>query len=89
MQLKRLDSATKSPIYSHFQETLDGLASVQAYAIQQKMRRKNCFLVDANARARLTWDATNRWMGIRLDFLGAAVVFFATMMAVLAKGKVS
>lgn len=59
-QLKRLDSATKSPIYSHFQETLDGLSSIQAYAIEQNMRRKNFFMVDANVRARLTWDATNR-----------------------------
>ncbi|CAM9571125.1 unnamed protein product, partial [Hapterophycus canaliculatus] len=88
-ELKRLDSATKSPIYSHFQETLDGLASVQAYAIEQKMRRKNFFLVDANARARFTWDVANRWLGTRLDFLGALVVFFAALMAVLAAGKVS
>ncbi|CAM9869028.1 unnamed protein product [Ectocarpus sp. 4 AP-2014] len=83
-ELKRLDSATKSPIYSHFQETLDGLSSIQAYAIEQNMRRKNFFMVDANARARLTWDATNRWLGIRLDLLGALVVFLATLMAVLA-----
>lgn len=55
-----MDSATKSPIYSHFQETLDGLSSIQAYAVEQNMRRKNFFMVDANARARLTWDATNR-----------------------------
>ncbi|CAM9744809.1 unnamed protein product, partial [Ectocarpus fasciculatus] len=83
-ELKRLDSATKSPIYSHFQETLDGLSSIQAYAIEENMRRKNFFMVDANARARLTWDATNRWLGIRLDLLGALVVFLATLMAVLA-----
>ncbi|CBN74323.1 similar to canalicular multispecific organic anion transporter [Ectocarpus siliculosus] len=83
-ELKRLDSATKSPIYSHFQETLDGLSSIQAYAIEQNMRRKNFFTVDANARARLTWDATNRWLGIRLDLLGALVVFLATLMAVVA-----
>lgn len=59
-QLKRLDSSTKPPIFSHFQETLDGLSSVQAYRIENRMRQKNFFVVDANMRARLAWDATNR-----------------------------
>lgn len=61
-KLKRLDSSTKPPIFSHFQETLDGLSSVQAYGIEDRMRQKNFFAVDANMRARLTWDATNRWV---------------------------
>lgn len=64
-KLKRIDSATKSPIYSHYQESLDGLSSVQAYRIEERMRRKNFFAVDANMRARLTWDATNRRVGKR------------------------
>ncbi|CAM9118876.1 unnamed protein product [Discosporangium mesarthrocarpum] len=83
-ELKRLDSATKSPIYSHFQETLDGLASVQAYGVQSKMRERSFFLIDANMRSRLCWDATNRWLGIRLDFLGASAVFLAALLTVLA-----
>ncbi|CAM9113305.1 unnamed protein product [Choristocarpus tenellus] len=82
-ELKRLDSATKSPIYSHLEETLDGLSSVQAYRTTEKMTQKNFSLVDANMRARLCWDATNRWLGIRLDLLGALTVFLAALLAIL------
>ena len=33
-QLKRMDSASKSPIFSHFSESLSGVSSIRAYKVR-------------------------------------------------------
>ena len=35
-QLRRLNSTTRSPIFSHFGETLNGVSTVRAYNVQDK-----------------------------------------------------
>lgn len=34
-QLKRMDSASKSPIFSHFSESLTGVSSIRAYKVRK------------------------------------------------------
>jgi ATP-binding cassette subfamily C (CFTR/MRP) protein 1 len=52
-ELKRLHSITKSPIFSHFQETLAGLTCVRAYGEQQRFISTSDRNVDQNMRFRL------------------------------------
>ena len=40
-ELKRLDSLAFSPIFSHFSETLHGLATIRAFRKQEQFARKN------------------------------------------------
>jgi ATP-binding cassette subfamily C (CFTR/MRP) protein 1 len=35
-QLKRLNSVSKSPIFSHFGETLTGVSTIRAYGVQDR-----------------------------------------------------
>ena len=50
-QVKRLESVTKSPIYSLFGETLLGISTIRAFKRQRTFLRKCQHLVDLNGRA--------------------------------------
>eukprot|EP00611_Tribonema_gayanum_P005905 TRINITY_DN1513_c0_g1_i4.p1 TRINITY_DN1513_c0_g1~~TRINITY_DN1513_c0_g1_i4.p1 ORF type:complete len:763 (-),score=226.48 TRINITY_DN1513_c0_g1_i4:801-2846(-) len=81
--LKRLDSACKSPLLSHFAQTLDGLVSAQGLCMAPRLQWRVFELADACSAARLCWDATNRWLGIHLDLLGASAVLLSALLTVL------
>ncbi|KAJ7325076.1 hypothetical protein JRQ81_018096 [Phrynocephalus forsythii] len=86
-QLRRLDSVTRSPIYSHFSETVTGLSVIRAYGHQDRFLRHNEKIVDINQKTVYSWIVSNRWLAVRLEFVGNLVVFFAALLAVFAKGS--
>ncbi|KAG8549737.1 hypothetical protein GDO81_019822 [Engystomops pustulosus] len=87
-QLRRLDSVTRSPIYSHFGETVSGLSVIRAYGHQQRFLQHNEDTLDINQKSVYSWIVSNRWLAIRLEFVGNLIVFFAALFAVLARGTV-
>ncbi|NXP92337.1 MRP2 protein, partial [Passerina amoena] len=85
-QLRRLDSVTRSPIYSHFGETVSGLSVIRAYGHQERFQKQNEITMDINQKSVYSWIISNRWLAIRLEFVGSLVVFFSALLAVIAKG---
>ncbi|XP_035257042.1 canalicular multispecific organic anion transporter 1 [Anguilla anguilla] len=84
-QLRRLDSVSRSPIFSHFSETISGLSVIRAYGHQDRFLRHNETTIDHNLKSVYPWIASNRWLAIRLEFLGNLVVFFAALFAVISR----
>uniref|UniRef100_A0A803T3C2 ATP binding cassette subfamily C member 2 n=1 Tax=Anolis carolinensis TaxID=28377 RepID=A0A803T3C2_ANOCA len=84
-QLRRLDSVTRSPIYSHFSETVSGLSVIRAYGHQERFLQHNEKIVDINQKSVYSWIVSNRWLAVRLEFVGNLVVFFAALLAVFAR----
>ncbi|KAM7408746.1 hypothetical protein PAMA_002464 [Pampus argenteus] len=86
-QLRRLDSVSRSPIYSHFGETVSGLSVIRAYGHQDRFLKHNEITIDENLKSVYPWIVSNRWLAIRLEFLGNMVVFFAALFAVLSRAS--
>jgi len=80
-QLKRLESVTRSPIYSHFGETLSGVTSIRAFSKEQDFLDKNTKNIDRNQATYYPNVTSNRWLAIRLEFTAALVVLAASIFA--------
>ncbi|XP_018335877.1 multidrug resistance-associated protein 1-like isoform X2 [Agrilus planipennis] len=81
-QLKRLQSMSRAPIYSHFSESLAGTSSIRAYGLEDKFICENEQKVYENQRCHYPNIISNRWLGVRLEMIGNLVIFFAAILAV-------
>ncbi|KAI0460447.1 metal resistance protein YCF1 [Xylaria acuta] len=82
-ELKRLDSVSRSPIYAHFQESLGGINTIRAYRQQRRFEQENEYRVDSNLRAYFPSISANRWLAVRLEFLGAVIILGAAGFAIV------
>lgn len=82
-ELKRLDSVSRSPIYAHFQETLGGVSTIRAYRQQHRFELENEWRVDSNLKAYFPAVSSNRWLAIRLEFIGAVVILAAAGFSII------
>lgn len=86
-ELKRLEAISRSPIYSHFAETLGGLPVIRAFQRQGTYLRTNEVRLDENISAYNTLKAVDRWLSVRLELLGNAIVLLSALLAVLTRSK--
>jgi ABC-type multidrug transport system fused ATPase/permease subunit len=82
-ELKRLDSVSRSPIYAHFQESVGGTTTIRAYCQQERFALENEWRVDANLRAYIPSIDANRWLAVRLEFIGSVVILSAAGFAII------
>ncbi|KIV77341.1 hypothetical protein PV11_09143 [Exophiala sideris] len=82
-ELKRLDSVSRSPIYAHFQESLGGVSTIRAYRQQKRFTMENEWRMDANLRAYFPSISSNRWLAVRLEFLGSVIILAAAIFAII------
>uniref|UniRef100_A0A914VV15 ABC-type glutathione-S-conjugate transporter n=1 Tax=Plectus sambesii TaxID=2011161 RepID=A0A914VV15_9BILA len=82
-QLKRMESVTRSPIYSHFHEAVQGAISIRAYGASESFMRESEHRVDTNLINYYPSICANRWLAVRLEIVGNAIVLFAALSAVL------
>uniref|UniRef100_A0A8B9HD58 ATP-binding cassette, sub-family C (CFTR/MRP), member 10 n=1 Tax=Astyanax mexicanus TaxID=7994 RepID=A0A8B9HD58_ASTMX len=82
-ELKRLCSLTLSPVYSHFSETLSGLATVRASGHVARFEEENERRLDENQRCVFISNAAGQWLDIRLQMIGVAVVTVISIIAVI------
>ncbi|KAI8360085.1 hypothetical protein B0O80DRAFT_194371 [Mortierella sp. GBAus27b] len=82
-ELKRVESITKSPIFSHFGESLSGVSTIRAYGQEKRFQNENLELLDDHNRPFFYLWVCNRWLSIRVDSLSALISFFAGLLIVI------
>ncbi|RUP47989.1 ABC transporter type 1, transmembrane domain-containing protein [Jimgerdemannia flammicorona] len=87
--LKRLESASRSPIYQHFSETLGGISTIRAYDQSDRFVLENVKRSDANVGAFYLWVSSNRWLQLRVEFLGAFIVLGSAIFACVSRESLS
>jgi len=73
-ELRRLENVARSPLFSHFEATLDGLTSVRALGAERGFLAACCSLIDSHSAIWYANQCSNRWLALRLDTLGAVVL---------------
>ncbi|XP_052851263.1 multidrug resistance-associated protein 1 isoform X2 [Drosophila gunungcola] len=82
-QLMRLESVSRSPIYSHFSETVTGASTIRAYNVGNRFIDESDAKVDENQVCKYPSVIANRWLAIRLEMVGNLIILFASLFAVL------
>ncbi|KAH9250817.1 hypothetical protein BASA81_011406 [Batrachochytrium salamandrivorans] len=75
--LKRLDSISKSPIFSHFSESISGVTTIRAYCQRQRFIDENIKRVERYNRVSYSLFVSSYWLFIRIQLAGAMVVFLS------------
>ncbi|XP_039283752.1 multidrug resistance-associated protein 1 isoform X2 [Nilaparvata lugens] len=88
-QLKRLESVSRSPIYSHFGESVTGAQMIRAYGVQKRFIRESENKVDMNQVCYYPSLIANRWLAIRLETVGNLIIFFSALFAVIERNSMN
>lgn len=88
-QLKRIESTTRSPIYTHFAESIAGASSIRAFKITKEFSDDMDRRVDRNNSSYYMSFTAQRWLTVRLKFLGFVIVLIAALAAVLSRDLIS
>ncbi|KAI1286880.1 ATP-binding cassette sub-family C member 3 [Halotydeus destructor] len=87
-QLRRLESNSRSPVFSHFAETVSGNTSIRAFQVEEEFNlecdRKN----DINNATSMLCTVSVGWLSVRLEFLGNIIVLLAALFAVYSRGDI-
>ena len=74
---QRIDSITRSPIFAQFSESLNGIETIRAFGLIDSLYAQFDRSLNINGRAFFSVIGANRWLGIRLESLGALITLCA------------
>lgn len=82
-ELKRLKSALRSPVFSHLQESVNGVETLRAYGENDRFIHSNRRKVDDVTKVDWATQCANRWLSMRLQSIAAIVVLSSTLLILL------
>ncbi|XP_039119671.1 LOW QUALITY PROTEIN: ABC transporter C family member 13 [Dioscorea cayenensis subsp. rotundata] len=84
-ELRRLDSVSRSPIYSSFTETLDGSSTIRAFKAEELFMGRFIEHMTRYQRTSYSEISASLWLSLRLQLLAAVVISFIAVMAIIGR----
>nr|XP_036575809.1 ABC multidrug transporter [Colletotrichum truncatum]KAF6782442.1 ABC multidrug transporter [Colletotrichum truncatum] len=81
-QMRHLDLESKSPLYTHFTETLNGVVTIRAFGWQREFVKEQLRLLDISQRPYYLLFCIQRWLAIMLDLFVAVIATVLVAFAV-------
>jgi ATP-binding cassette subfamily C (CFTR/MRP) protein 1 len=81
-ELKRIDSVSRSPLYAHYGESMNGISTIRAYKKTEEFIDICAQRLDNTVAPNFVLLSSQRWLSFRLEVLGSIISFFAATFAV-------
>lgn len=87
-QLKRLDSTTRSPIYSYIGESVSGIVTIRAYGVQNRFINEFFHRIDTNQNTAYLSVMSILWRQMILGIFGSLLLFLVAIFGIISKGSI-
>ncbi|TDZ99642.1 ABC transporter gloK [Colletotrichum sidae] len=88
-QVRLLDIEAKAPIYTHFLETLKGVATIRAYGWQDNFEKQAAVLLNRPQKPHYALACIQQWLALVLDLVVGALALIVVAMATSLTDKFS
>ncbi|KAK1225752.1 hypothetical protein PQX77_011295 [Marasmius sp. AFHP31] len=85
--LRRMESNSRSPIFSHFGELLEGIVTVRAFSAERQFLDNLHKKIDHTTQMWYGFWMTNRWLLLNFDSIGCFAVFITAMFSISREGE--
>ncbi|KAL9984427.1 hypothetical protein ACROYT_G006716 [Oculina patagonica] len=82
-ELKRLESICRTPVFSHFSETMDGLDTIRTRQAEEQFIDQFYRHQDLHNRVFSLVQASGRWFSVRIDFLSLLFIAVVAIVSIL------
>ncbi|CAI6285620.1 unnamed protein product [Periconia digitata] len=87
--LKRLEAIQRSFVFTSFGEVVNGAATIRAYGVESHFLRSLYCRIDDMNSINFPALASQRWLGIRLDAVGNAIILIVGLLIILHRSVVN
>ena len=81
-ELKRLNSIAMSPVFNHFNETLNGLVTIRSFRLVKKFMRKHKIYLENLIRLSYVNMAITQWLNFRSQLTGTLLISLVSFLGV-------
>ncbi|XP_056156902.1 ATP-binding cassette sub-family C member 4-like [Lampris incognitus] len=85
--IKRLESTSRSPVFSHLSSSLQGLWTIRAFRAEERFQKTFDAHQDLHSEAWFLFLTTSRWFAVRLDGICSIFVTITTFGCLLLRNQ--